>query len=47
MSDGTDSEKASNPAADLEGHETASRWLDALNRFLERAYHQADVETGC
>lgn len=26
---------------------TARRWLDALNSFLERAYHQADVETGC
>ena len=47
MSDSTDSEKASNPASDLRGQETAPPWLEALNRFLERAYLQADVSTGC
>jgi hypothetical protein len=23
------------------------RWLEVLNTFLERAYQQADVDTGC
>jgi len=23
------------------------RWVETLNAFLERAYHQADVDTGC
>lgn len=47
MSDSTDSEQASNPGSDLTGHPTAPGCLGALNSFLERAYHQADVETGC
>jgi len=47
MSDSTDSEKASNPASDLTGKETAPSWLEALNGFLERAFLQADVDTGC
>ncbi|HEX9900409.1 MAG TPA: hypothetical protein VGC81_14395 [Candidatus Methylomirabilis sp.] len=47
MSDGADSEKASNPASDLTGQETAPSWLEALNGFLERVYLQADVSTGC
>jgi hypothetical protein len=47
MSDSTDPEQASNQASDLTGHPTAPGWLDVLNSFLERAYHQADVETGC
>jgi hypothetical protein len=47
MSDSTDPEKASNPAPDLAGQETAPSWLEALNGFLERAYLQADVSTGC
>jgi hypothetical protein len=47
MSDSTESEKASNPALDLTRRETTPSWLEALNRFLERAYLQADVSTGC
>ena len=47
MSDSADSEKASNPSPDLTGQVAAPSWLDALNSFLERAYQQADVETGC
>ena len=47
MSDSADSEKASNPALDLTGKQAAPSWLEALNGFLERAYHQADVSTGC
>ncbi len=26
---------------------TLRRWLDVLNRFLERAFRSADIETGC
>ena len=26
---------------------TRRRWLEALNVFLERAFLQADVDTGC
>jgi len=26
---------------------TFTRWLEALNTFLERAFRTADVETGC
>jgi hypothetical protein len=27
--------------------DVAWQWLGALNLFLERAYSQADVDTGC
>jgi hypothetical protein len=47
VSDSTDPEQASNPGSDLAGQKPAPGWLDALNSFLERAYQQADVETGC
>jgi hypothetical protein len=47
MSDSTDSQEALNPGADLTVQDTAPRWLDVLNSFLERAYLQADQETGC
>lgn len=26
---------------------TRRRWLEALNTFLERAFRQADMDTGC
>jgi hypothetical protein len=47
MSDTTDSMESATPISDLAGQKPAPGWLDALNSFLERAYHQADVETGC
>ncbi len=47
MSDRVESEGASNPASDPTEQETAPSWLEVLNGFLERAYLQADVSTGC
>ncbi|MGE5346605.1 MAG: hypothetical protein ACM3JH_11675 [Acidithiobacillales bacterium] len=26
---------------------TLSRWLEALNAFLERSFRTADIDTGC
>ena len=38
-----------NPASagSLRWAATWRRWLEALNAFLERAFLQADVDTGC
>jgi hypothetical protein len=33
--------------SDASWGDTGPGWLYALNRFLERVYLQADVETGC
>ena len=46
MIDSTDLEEASNPGSGLTGRDAAPRWLDALNSFLDRAYLQADRDTG-
>ncbi len=47
MSDRVESEGASNPASDPTEQETAHGWLETLNAFLEWAFLQADVDTGC
>jgi hypothetical protein len=47
MSDRVESEAASNPSSEPTVQGTAPSWLEALNGFLERAYLQADVSTGC
>jgi len=47
MSDRVESEGASNPVSDPTEQEMAPSWLEALNGFLERAYLQAEVSTGC
>jgi hypothetical protein len=36
-----------NPSPDPAENAGATGWLNALNSFLERAYLQADVDTGC
>lgn len=43
MSDRVESEGASEPTE----QETAPSWLETLNSFLEWAFLQADVDTGC
>jgi hypothetical protein len=47
MSGSLESEESTTPASGQERQETAHRWLDALNSFLECVYLQADVSTGC
>ena len=47
MNDRVESEGAMNLASEPTEQETAPSWLEALNGFLERAYLQADVSTGC
>ena len=49
MSDNTrlESEKVPNPGSDLTEQARTPGWLDRLNAFLDRAYLQADRDTGC
>ncbi len=47
MSDETELEEAANPGTDLMKKTKAPGWLEALDAFLDRAYLQADRETGC
>lgn len=47
MSDRVESEGGSHPASEPTEQETASSWLEAVNSFLEWAFLQADVDTGC
>jgi hypothetical protein len=47
MSESADFERVPDPASDPAGQEAAPSWLEALNGFLERAFLQADVDTGC
>ena len=47
MSDNTESAQASNPGSDSVRQATPRGWLEAVNSFLEWAFLQADVDTGC
>jgi hypothetical protein len=47
MSNSTESSEGSGLGPDRSWQSTAQRWLQLLNSFLERAYLQADMETGC
>lgn len=47
MSDNTESAQASNSGSEPAEQETAHGWLEAVNSFLEWAFLQADVDTGC
>ncbi len=47
MSDSTEPAQASNPGSDPVRQDTAHGWLETLNAFLEWAFLQADVDTGC
>ena len=46
---GTDPKQTPNPPPDPDPAESNghTKWLDALNSFLERAFLKADVDTGC
>ena len=43
----TDPEQIPNPRPDPAESAGTTRWPDALNSFLERAFLKADVDTGC
>jgi len=43
----TDPNQTPNPRPDPAEIAGPIGWLDALNSFLERAFLQADVDTGC
>jgi hypothetical protein len=47
MSDSTELAQASNPGSDPVRQAAAHSWLEAVNSFLEWAFLQADVDTGC
>ncbi|MBI4736119.1 MAG: hypothetical protein HY766_08665 [candidate division NC10 bacterium] len=47
MSNRTESSEGSGLGPDRSWRSTARRWLEALNLLLERAYLQADLDTGC
>ncbi len=47
MSNSTESSEGSGLGPDRSWQSTAWRWLEALNLLLERAYLQADLDTGC
>lgn len=46
-SNGTDPKQAPKPRPDPAGSPRPSGWLEALNSFLERAFREADRDTGC
>lgn len=46
-SNNTDPKQAPSPRPDRANSAGPTRWLYALNSFLERAFRQADVDTGC
>jgi hypothetical protein len=43
----TDPKQTPNPRPDLAESAGPTGWLDALNSFLERAFLEADRDTGC
>ncbi len=47
MSNTPASSEGSGLDPDRSWQSTARRWLEALNLLLERAYLQADQDTGC
>jgi hypothetical protein len=47
MSESKEVTEGSSEASRRLWRSAAWRWVEALNLFLERAYQQADVDTGC